>query len=286
MGRLDGKVAVITGSTQGVGEGIARRFAREGAIVVGNGRSPDKGERALANLRTLTDQPVRFIRADVSRKEDCQRLIDQTVGEFGRVDVLVNNAQTMMPWQRTEDEGLDESLEVFMRSSLHASLWLSQAVLEPMRLGGGGSIINMGSTSGVLGVRFSAGYNATKEAIRGLTRTQAQEWGHYGITVNVLMPAAVTPGHRRLVAERKRLSEETEEFNEQLRMWDLTDRLQPFVLLDAENGVALTAVGLASDSGRFITGQTIYADGGLHLWGINKHMTMPGQAYHESIDRA
>jgi NAD(P)-dependent dehydrogenase (short-subunit alcohol dehydrogenase family) len=284
-GRLDGKVAIITGSTQGVGEGIAHKFAREGATVIINGRSEDKGNRVLTSIKAISAAPARFIRADVRHRAELQAMVDEVIDAFGRVDIVANNAQILLPWKRAEDPDVAEALAIEMPSSVYASLWLSQIVFPHMKRQGGGRIINFGSTSGVLGNSFAASYNIQKEGLRGLTRTMAQEWGRHGITVNTLMPAAASPGHERLVASRAAFAA-AEEFRDQIRKWDLTDALQPFVVKDAENGVGEAAVGLASDSGRFITGQTIFADGGIHLWGLNKHMSIPGQAYQASVERA
>jgi len=277
VGRLKSKVALITGGTQGVGEGIALVFAKEGAGVAINGRSAGKGVRALEKLRAVTDE-ARFFRADVSIKHEAQELVSRTVEAFGRIDVLVNNAMVIDGWKRAEDDSIDAALERSLRSCVYASLWLSQAAFPYMRDQGGGCIINFGSTGAIFGNSYQTHYSTAKEAIHGLTRTLAQEWGRHNVTVNTLMPAATTAGIIRMqeaYAEHSRL----EEFHEQALNFERTRNLHPLMVPRAEIGVAPAAVGLASDSGQFITGQTIFVDGGIHLWGPNQHAMLPGVEY-------
>lgn len=285
--RLDGKVALVTGATQGVGEGIALKFAKEGAIVVINGRSADKGERTLHTLKSLGARDPLFLRADVGQKDQAKKLVEDTVLHFGRIDVLVNNAMLVDVTYRSEEDSVDASIARVIPSGLLAPLWLAQAAFPHMRKAGGGRIINFGSTSSVFGNRYSIAYNTVKEAIRSLTRTLAQEWGEFNITVNTLMPAAYSPGHERLVASHLELAAEDPGLRAQQERLELVSPYQPFwVMQRAEEAVAPTAVGLASESGRFITGQTIFADGGLHVWGMDQDIMMPGSAYQVSSERA
>ena len=185
MKRLQGKVVVVTGSTRGVGEAIAIKCAREGARIVLNGRSEERGARVLQAIEAIDGMQSNavFIRADLSVKSECQRLINKVIDEWGRVDVLVNNAQSISKWQSAEDDKIDEGLAYIMTSGLHASLWLSQAVFASMRDQHWGRIVNFGSASETFGSRHGSAYNATKGAIVALSRTLANEWGPYGITV-------------------------------------------------------------------------------------------------------
>jgi NAD(P)-dependent dehydrogenase (short-subunit alcohol dehydrogenase family) len=182
--------------------------------------------------------------------------------------------------QSADDEKIDEGLDIFMTSGLYASLWLSQRVFPVMREQGGGRIINFGSITSTFGSRHSLGYNTTKEAIAALTRTLANEWGQYDITVNTILPAGPSPAHKVLAESKLRLASENPKYAEQLRQYQMTAPYQPFVIAPDGEDIGGAVVGIASESGRFITGQIFYVDGGLHLWGLNQLLSLPGQEYH------
>ena len=257
------------------------KCAREGARIVLNGRSEERGARVLQAIEAIDGMQSNavFIRADLSVKSECQRLINKVIDEWGRVDVLVNNAQSISKWQSAEDDKIDEGLAYIMTSGLHASLWLSQAVFASMRDQHWGRIVNFGSASETFGSRHGSAYNATKGAIVALSRTLANEWGPYGITVNTVLPAGPSPGHDLLWQSRARLASENPKFAEQVTQYEMTAPYQPFVLAPIGEDIGAAVVGLASDSGRFMTGQVLNVDGGLHLWGLNQHMNLPGQEY-------
>jgi NAD(P)-dependent dehydrogenase (short-subunit alcohol dehydrogenase family) len=278
MGRLNDKVAVITGGTQGVGEGIAVRFLQEGARVIVTGRTESKGTRVLQRFEAIAPGRARFIRADCSDKTRAPYLVDEALKSYGRLDIVVNNAQTITPWKRVEDSAIDTSLAQELAAGVYASLWLSQAAFPIMRDQREGVILNLGSGSSINGLRFSFSYNTNKEAMHGLTRTLANEWGKFNIRVNTIMPAGRSPGFEELARSAAEVASRDEEFRQQQKLAALTSRYQPFALGEPEQ-IGSAAVGLSSDSGRFITGQTIFVDGGLHLWGLNHLMNVPGQRY-------
>ena len=175
-GRLRGKVALVTGSTQGLGEGIARCFARAGAAVVLNGRSVQKGEALRAQL-LAAGANVKFIAADLSVKTAAQQLVSDAAAWLGGLDILINNAQIVPDLEIAESAASDAAIEVALRSGLYASLWTSQAALPHLQKAGAGRIVNFASINGVYGSRYGLAYNAAKEGIRGLTPHAGKRMG-------------------------------------------------------------------------------------------------------------
>lgn len=254
-GLLAGKVALVTGSTQGLGEGIARRLVREGARVAVNGRSRARGEAVMTALQELGGEVI-FLEADLCQRDDAMRVVNDTAAHFGRLDILVNNAQVTPPLVAASDPATDELLATALASGLHASLWTARAALPHMIAAGGGRIVNFGSINGAFGSRYGTPYNATKEAIRGLTRTLANEFGPHGITVNVVLPAGLSPAYEAF-------------YRDDPRRADAVARLNPMRRHGrAEDDIGGAIAGLVSDAARYITGQSLYVDGGAHLLGL------------------
>lgn len=148
MRRLEGRVALVTGSTQGLGEGIALRLGLAGAAVMLNGRSAQKGAGALARLRRQGTM-AEFLQADLCLRAEAQRLVETTVTHFGRLDILVNNAQIAPPLVEAHETRIDELLQQALASGLYASLWTAQAALPWLQRAGGGRIVNFASINGV-----------------------------------------------------------------------------------------------------------------------------------------
>jgi NAD(P)-dependent dehydrogenase (short-subunit alcohol dehydrogenase family) len=252
---LAGKVALVTGSTQGLGQGIARRFVREGARVVINGRSAKKGESVLAELRELGGD-ASFLAADLCDRDAATKLVHDTFAHFGRLDVLVNNAQITPPLVEVTGLRTDEYLDTALQSGLYAALWTARAAFPIMRDQGAGRIVNFASINSAFGSRYGAAYNAAKEAIRGLTRTLANEFGPYGITVNVVLPAGLSPAYEAF-------------YRDDIKRAAAVARLNPMRRHGrAEEDIGAAVAGLASDAARYITGQSLYIDGGSHLLGL------------------
>lgn len=255
LARFTGRVALVTGSSEGLGLGIAERLIREGAAVVLNSRSPQKGAHAMEELRAL-DGRIAFIAADVGIKGEAERVVHEAARHFGRLDLLVNNAQSVPPMADALDPITDEYMEVAMKSGLHASLWTSRAAFPYMRHAGGGRIVNVASINGAFGSKYGAAYNSTKEAIRGLTRTLANEFGPFAITVNTILPAGWSHAYEAF-------------YKGDTRKIDAVARQNPMRRHGrAAEDIGAAVAGLCADSARFITGQSLYVDGGASLNGL------------------
>lgn len=251
MSRLQGKVAVITGASYGIGRGLAVRFAREGAKLVLCSRTPEKAGEMLEEVRAIAPD-AHYVAADVGVQAQIEHVIAEAQRVFGRIDILVNNAQTVMPWTPLEDKP-DSDWDMTLQSGLYATLWAMRAAFPMMKAHGGGRIINFGSIFGVNGSRWSADYAAAKEAIRGMTRTAANEWGRYGITVNVMLPSAESAASRSFRENRP------DEYNLMRGRVPLRRHGDP------ERDIGGAILGLVCDEGRFITGETFFLDGGLGI---------------------
>jgi NAD(P)-dependent dehydrogenase (short-subunit alcohol dehydrogenase family) len=251
MGRLENRVAIVTGAGQGIGRGIALVFAREGARVVIAELKTHRATRTADEIGAAGGDAL-AIATDVSQPEQVQHVIAETVRRWGTVDVLVNNAQAMHA--RTPlAELTSEQVDTFWISGVKGTLWCMQAVYPLMKAKGYGRIINFVSSAGFRGEPGLADYNATKEGIRALTKTAAREWGREGITVNCIAPGALSKRGQEFI-ERDR--EEYERRNAQKAIPRLGD---------PETDIAPVAVFLASEESRFVTGQTMFADGGYCL---------------------
>lgn len=255
MKRFTGKVAIVTGSTQGLGEGIAIRLAREGASLVVNGRSQAKGEAVVSQLRELGANAT-FIRADLGKKEQAQSVIAGAVSHFGRVDFLINNAQAQSPHLEAEAPETERYVDDTLHGGLYPSLWTAQAAFPHMRATGGGRIINLASINGVFGAKYGSAYNVTKEAIRALTRTLANEWGQYGITVNTVLPSGMSPSYAAFFEGDPKRAEASANAIPMRRHGR------------AEEDIGAAVAGLCSDNARFVTGQSLFIDGGQCLLGL------------------
>lgn len=250
--RLAGRVAIVTGAGMGIGRGIARRFAREGCQVVVAELRDEFGRRTAEEIATGLGGRARFAAVDVGRREAVERLVAETIATEGRVDILVNNAQgytPLIPLEEKTDEMMARSLD----TGLWAAFWSMQAAFPHMRDQRFGRIINFCSLNGVTGAWYSVDYNATKEGIRGLTRSAAREWGQHNITVNAIAPGAASEGYRAW-ADRN---------PEQAAAAVATVPLRR--IGDPEEDLGGVALFLASDDGAYITGHTLFADGGGHL---------------------
>ncbi len=250
MSALAGKVALITGGGQGVGLGIAQAFAGAGASLVLTGRHLEKLQEVKPELEARGAK-VALCAGDVRSRADADKAVALALEQFGRLDVLVNNAQSSVPGLPFEASG-DAEIEMTVESGLYGTIYFMQAALPTMK-DRGGSIINMGSRQGEYGAPGYTIYAATKEGIRGLSRATARELGPLGIRVNVICPSAATPAAKKFFADfPEEAAKNLQEVS--LRRWG-----------DSEKDIGSVAVFLASDASAFVTGQTINVDGGLFM---------------------
>ncbi len=255
MARLRGKSALITGAGTGIGKGIARRFAREGARIVVAEIDADSGHATVDELRDALGAKAEFVQTDVADKAQIEAAVARSVDSFGGIHILVNNAWGGGTFEPLEQKS-DETMERGMRIGFHAAHWAMKAAFPHMVDQGGGRIINLCSLNGVNAHMLTAEYNAAKEALRALTRTAAREWATHGILANVICPAAATTAYERF-------RESSPEHAAKLLALNPIGRMG-----DPEEDIGGVALFLASDDARYVTGNTIYADGGSHINGV------------------
>jgi NAD(P)-dependent dehydrogenase (short-subunit alcohol dehydrogenase family) len=259
MGELSGRVAAITGGTRGIGRAIAEAFLRDGASVVVNGRSGEKGEQALTEIRRDLDagDRIHFFQGDATNKESCEGLIDEAVDKYGRIDILVNNAggsHNNAPVAQLSDEAMEYALTV----NLWSTFWCSRRALAHMIPQQWGRIINVSSLEGKVGKPGIATYVTGKHAVNGLTKAMSHELGPIGITVNALCPGAIETDMMK--EEGTKAAESMGMAYEDLLNWFAQE--SAIKRLNDVEDVAMVASLLASEAGAGITGSLISIDGG------------------------
>lgn len=246
MGILEGKVALVTGAGQGVGQGIAYALAGEGARIAVVGRTLRKLEDTCAEI-TRRGGIAEAFQCDVMNKEGIERCIEQTVNSFGGINILVNNAQ-QVPLGALLDVS-DEALQQGFDSGPLATLRFMRACHPHLK--GGGAVVNLGTSASLRWDPSGYGaYAAVKEAIRSLTRAAACEWGSDGIRVNCIMPLANSPALKSWAEARP---EEAQAFFQTVPLRRIGD---------CENDIGRAVVFLCGPDSAYITGHTLPVDGG------------------------
>lgn len=246
MGKLDGKTAVVTGASRGIGRAIALALASEGAkVVVNYSGSQAKAEEVVAAITANGGEAV-AVQASVAKAEEVQTLMDQALKTFGSIDILVNNAGI------TRDNLLmrmkEEEWDAVMDTNLKGVFLCTKAVTRQMMKQRAGRIINISSIVGVSGNAGQANYVAAKAGVIGLTKTTAKELASRGILVNAIAPGFIT-------------TEMTDELPEELKQSMLTQI--PLATLGQPEDIAKAVVFFSTDDSKYITGQTLHIDGGM-----------------------
>jgi NAD(P)-dependent dehydrogenase (short-subunit alcohol dehydrogenase family) len=269
--RLKDKVVLVTGGARGVGQGIARRLIREGAQLVIADRDGDAGSKTATELGEEFGQPAHFIQVNVGYEDQVMQMIDDVEAAFGQLDVLVNNAQGFNGIAPLVEKTTGE-FDYSLRTGFYSSFWAMRAAVPLMRRAGGGSVINLVSLDGECGEPLLADYDVAKEAIRGLSKVAARELGQYQIRVNNIAPMAET-------LPMARSDGQWPGFRDRLRRACPLGRIG-----DPEEDIGGVALFLASDDSRYVTGMTIFADGGLFLspprteLTVEDHLSRPERA--------
>ena len=244
MGRLAGKVAIITGAARGQGEAEARLFAREGARVVLTDVLTEAGAAVAADIGPA----ALFVAHDVSQPEGWAQVVERTVAFAGRIDILVNNAAI---YRALRLEATDEASWDGIIAVNQTGVFLGmRAVIAPIREAGGGAIVNVASVAGAKGTSGLFAYAASKWAVRGMTKAAALELARYNIRVNAILPGVIdTP-----ILE-----------GNSARMNEAIVGQTPMRRMGEPGEIAAGALYLASDEATFVTGADLYIDGGMGL---------------------
>jgi len=243
--KLQGKVGIITGSASGIGKGMALAMAKEGAHIAIVDVNEEKGKETLAEINQYTEGML-FIK-DISKQESAHEIVADVVKRFGKLDILVNNAHVsrQAPFMETTQELFDLSFGTGFYPTVH----FMQAVYPELKKTKG-KVINFASGAGIDGQVTQTSYAAAKEAIRGVSRVAANEWGPEGINVNLISPIALTPGVEQWRENAPELYEA------------MLNKIPLRRLGDPEQDIGRVAVFLASSDADYITGQTFMVDGG------------------------
>ena len=245
MSSLEGKVALITGAARGQGAAEARLFAQRGAKVMLCDLLDDEGQAVAAEIGAN----AAYTRLDVTSENDWKKAIQATIDKFGKLNVLVNNAGIITPVREIGDTSLNDYMKVINVNQVGVFLGMRE-VVEPMKKAGGGSIVNISSIDGLIGMYGATAYCATKFAVRGMTKVAALELGKYGIRVNSIHPGGV---QTKILDDTGLSPEDAAEAFKQI----------PLGRIGQSEEMATLAAYLASDDASYSTGSEFIADGGL-----------------------
>ncbi|MDA1116837.1 MAG: SDR family oxidoreductase [Proteobacteria bacterium] len=247
---LSGKVALVTGSTRGIGKSIAEEMARAGAKVVVSSRKAEACEQVRAEFEQrgyeVLAQPC-----NVSRKEELQALVDATVKRWGRIDIAVSNAASN-PYYGPLTAIPDDAFDKIFNNNVKSVLWLAAMTLPGMAERGGGSYISVGSIGGIIANTVIGAYGMSKAADHMLVKNLAAEWGPKNVRVNAIAPGLIKTDFAKVLWEDPQRRKERE-------------AATPLRRLGEPKDIGGIAAFLASDAAAFITGQCIVADGGVTI---------------------
>src|SRR6266446_1859467 len=248
MNEFQGKVALVTGGTSGIGRAAAIAYAKEGAKVVVAGRRAAEGEETVRLVRAQGREAL-FVPTDVAQEAQVKNLIGRTLEQFGRLDFAFNNAgieQEPTPFLEQDEETYDRVMDINVKG-----VWLSMKYEIPAMLKtGGGSIVNTSSGAGVIGMPDMEIYVASKHAVIGLTKSAALEFGKQGVRVNAILPGVVeTEMFERFVGEKSELRAQM-------------TAMHPIGRIGKPEEIAEAAIWLSSSKSSFVTGHSLLVDGG------------------------
>jgi len=243
---LSGKVALITGGSKGIGKCIAMDLAQAGAKVVIASRHPEEGRKIAQEIGKFYS-PAMALYADLSRPDTLPPMVEAAVDRMGKIDVLINNAGTNI--RKPALDFREDEWDTVLNTNLKGTFFCSQAVAKTMADAGGGKIINISSAAGGKAVPWLTPYSVSKAGIIHLTRALAIEWAQYNITVNAVAPSYMeTPLTREWLSDPKRR--------------DLIAKRSPLNRVGQPTDLTGAILLFASDNSNFITGQTLFVDGG------------------------
>jgi dehydrogenase/reductase SDR family member 4 len=250
--RLDGKVALITGSSRGIGRSIAEHLAAAGAKVVISSRKADACERVAGEIRSSGAEAI-SVPANIGDKAQLEQLVATTRQKWGQIDVLVCNAASN-PYYGPMADMPDEAFNKILQNNIVSNHWLANMVLPEMAERNDGAVIIVSSIGGLKGSEVLGAYAISKAADMQLARNLAMEWGPHNIRVNCIAPGLIKTDFARALWENPELRQRYE-------------TQTPLRRLGEPEDIGGIAVFLASRAGAFVTGQTIVADGGVTITG-------------------
>lgn len=261
MAKLTHKTALITGAGAGIGKSIARRFASEGANIVIAEINVEQGAATAQEIADEFAVATLFLAVDVTDKAQVLAMVEAANQRFGGVDILVNNAWGGGSFRKGENK-TDEEMQYGLAMNLWSGFWAMKAVFPYMKAQQWGRIINLCSINGVNAYTGTLEYNVSKEALRAMTRTLAREWAPHQICANLICPSAMTAALVNLIEQSPELA--------------TSAPMPPMGRIgDVDKDIAGVALFLASDDAGYLTGNTLFVDGGTHINGGGWSVELP-----------
>lgn len=258
--RLKDKVAIVTGSGRGIGRDIALAYAREGAHVVVSDVDPETAQATAADAAKISAKSL-SLPADVSKLEDINKLIDGAIRQFGRIDIIVNNAMKIVPGKL--EELPEQAWDTTMNIGLKGAFLVSQAAARHMIRQKSGCIVNIASVAGLFPYNWAGSYSVVKAGLLMLTKLQAIEWAPYGIRANAITPGYIrTPGTEGMYADPE--------------IYEGRRKGVPMGRVGSGDDITGVAIFLASEDSQYTTGSVVGADGGQ---AVGYFLSVPGRRF-------
>lgn len=258
--RLKDKVAIVTGSGRGIGRDIALAYAREGAHIVVSDVDPKTAQATAADATKIGAKSL-SLPADVSKLEDINKLIDGTIRQFGRIDIIVNNAMKIVPGKL--EELSEQAWDTTMNIGLKGAFLVSQAAARHMIKQKSGCIVNIASVAGLFPYNWAGSYSVVKAGLLMLTKLQAIEWAPYGIRANAITPGYIrTPGTEGMYADPE--------------IYEGRRKGVPMGRVGSGDDITGVAIFLASEDSQYTTGSVVGADGGQ---AVGYFLSVPGRRF-------